>query len=430
MKLKICLQENGIDRAVGEITGDTFEDATFEYYETYAQNDGKPISISLPIEKKRFSVKETQNYFEGLLPEGFTRRTVAECVHADERDYAKILSVLGNECLGAITVVDEEKNSGVQKENYEPLSLEQVKDLAREGTSKSAELVTKAHLSLTGASGKVGLYYDENNDKWYLPIGKAPSTHIVKQSHVRLKGIVANEQLALLTAKKLGIDTAESFIVNTGSNQDSEILLASKRYDRVLQSDRKITGLIAPYRLHQEDFAQAMGIASRDKYEYDNEGYMKKMFYLLRDVSANPLEDQLKLWDMISYNYFIGNTDAHIKNYSLIYTPDNKAKRLAPAYDLVSTICYESSTANMAFAIAGEYDIRHITRRHFEKAAKETGLATNILMKRFDSLRENMPKALEDAAADLKKQGFDDVEEMKSTVLAHLTQFKTGAKYR
>lgn len=46
--------------------------------------------------------------------------------------------------------------------------------------------MTKAHLSLTGASGKVGLYYDTENSAWYLPVGTAPSTHIVKQSHIRL----------------------------------------------------------------------------------------------------------------------------------------------------------------------------------------------------------------------------------------------------
>ena len=43
--------------------------------------------------------------------------------------------------------------------SYEQLSLEQVRALAQEGATKSAELVTKSHLSLTGASGKVGLYY-------------------------------------------------------------------------------------------------------------------------------------------------------------------------------------------------------------------------------------------------------------------------------
>ena len=64
----------------------------------------------------------------------------------------------------------------------------QVKALAAEGAQKSVEIVTKSHLSLTGASGKVGLYYHEAGSRWYLPEGTAPSTHIVKQSHVRLEG--------------------------------------------------------------------------------------------------------------------------------------------------------------------------------------------------------------------------------------------------
>lgn len=90
--------------------------------------------------------------------------------------------------------------------SYDQLSLEQVRALAQEGATKSAELVTKSHLSLTGASDKVGLYYNQLDRQWYLPIGSAPSTHIVKQSHVRLDSIVTNEQLAILTAKKVGME--------------------------------------------------------------------------------------------------------------------------------------------------------------------------------------------------------------------------------
>ena len=93
-----------------------------------------------------------------------------------------------------------------------------MKELAAEGAQKSAEIVTKSHLSLTGASGKVGLYYDVVNDHWYLPQGTAPSTHIVKQSHVRLEGIVTNEQLSMMTAAKCGIDVPESFIMTWGWN--------------------------------------------------------------------------------------------------------------------------------------------------------------------------------------------------------------------
>ena len=146
---------------------------------------------------------QTKNFFEGLLPEGFTKRTVAQWMRVDENDYLSILHGLGRECLGAIQIrtEDEELNA-----SYEAVSPDEIKALAEEGVSKSAEIITKAHLSLTGASGKVGLYYDKGNDRWFIPWGTAPSTHIVKQSHIRLNDIVTNEQLSLLTAKKCGID--------------------------------------------------------------------------------------------------------------------------------------------------------------------------------------------------------------------------------
>ncbi len=221
---------------------------------------------------------------------------------------------------------------------------QQVKALAAEGAQKSAEIVTntKSHLSLTGASGKVGLYYDEAGSRWYLPEGTAPSTHIVKQSHVRLEGIVTNEQLSMMTAAKCGIEVPQSFIIDLGSGDDNEVLYATRRYDRTFEgSVNMITGLPCPLRLHQEDFSQALGIKR-------NAGYMRRMFEILRQYSSNPIADQQRLWDMIVFNYLLGNTDAHIKNFSLLYGKDLHSIRLAPAYDMVSTTVYESSTREMA----------------------------------------------------------------------------------
>lgn len=170
------------------------------------------------------------------------------------------------------------------------------------------------HLSLTGASGKVGLYYDAAGKQWYLPKGTAPSTHIVKQSHVRLDGIVTNEQLSMMTAAKCGIDVPESFIIDLGNGDDKEVLYATRRYDRIFDGAvDTIEGLPRPLRLHQEDFSQALGISSANKYEKGHEGYMRMMFDLLRQYSANPIEDQQKLWDRIVFCYLLGNTDAHIR---------------------------------------------------------------------------------------------------------------------
>jgi serine/threonine-protein kinase HipA len=172
---------------VGEIIGNDSNDACFAYAESYASNpEHRAISISLPLSKRTFDARATRNFFEGLLPEGFTRRCVAEWMHAEENDYLTILAGLGQECLGAIKVIDENV-SEIQSE-YRKLTKDEVLKLAKEGAVESAELVTKSHLSLTGASGKVGLYYDGKH--WYLPIGEAPSTHIVKQSHIRLKKMV------------------------------------------------------------------------------------------------------------------------------------------------------------------------------------------------------------------------------------------------
>jgi len=104
-----------------------------------------------------------ENFFEGLLPEGFTRKCVAKWMHMDENDYLSILAGLGRECLGAIKVI--EKLDQVIDPDYRELSKEEVYSLASEGASESAELVTKSHLSLTGASGKVGLYYNDLDKK-------------------------------------------------------------------------------------------------------------------------------------------------------------------------------------------------------------------------------------------------------------------------
>ena len=57
-----------------KIVGDSSVDACFSYDDSYIEKNGKPISISLPLEEKTFDEKRTRYFFEGLLPEGFTRK--------------------------------------------------------------------------------------------------------------------------------------------------------------------------------------------------------------------------------------------------------------------------------------------------------------------------------------------------------------------
>ena len=424
LNLKVQIEINGKFVQAGHISGSSFRDAVFSYDESYISSPvAHAISLSLPLSKKAFDTDATKTFFDGLLPEGFTRQCVADSIHATSDDYISILRELGSECLGAIQIIDEDKPS--VKTGYTSLSIEEIKELAKEGASKSAEIVVKSHLSLTGASGKVGLYYDESSGKWYKPQGLAPSTHIVKQSHVRYKNIVLNEQLCLLAAQKLGIEIPESFILQTqaGKVNDEDVLFATRRFDRFFDSESNIIdGLKTPYRLHQEDFAQSLGIKSADKYEKAGEGYLKKMFDLLQKYSSNPIEDVLKLWRRAVFNFIIGNTDNHIKNSSLIYSKDLSSIRLAPFYDVVCTRIYESSTDEMSVSINGRQNINQITKDDFEKEARNCGLGPKIAIKIYDELHNGIKKALLDSAEELSKTGFTEAHSMAEKILAAISK--------
>lgn len=148
--LAVYIEIKGENEFVGEIVGNNSNDACFSYDTTYLNNpECRAISIGLPLEEKTFDAIRTRIFFEGLLPEGFTRKCVAKWMHMDENDYLSILAGLGRECLGAIKVI--EKVNQVIHPDYRELSKEEVYALASEGASESAELVTKSHLSLTGA---------------------------------------------------------------------------------------------------------------------------------------------------------------------------------------------------------------------------------------------------------------------------------------
>ena len=80
-KLDVFIEVNGEQTRVGSIIGNTSLDAKFSYADEYIAAQMPPISISFPISDEEFSVEATKNFFEGLLPEGFARKSVANWIH-------------------------------------------------------------------------------------------------------------------------------------------------------------------------------------------------------------------------------------------------------------------------------------------------------------------------------------------------------------
>ena len=92
INLKVQIEINGQFVQAGHITGSSFRDAAFSYDESYITSSAAhAISLSLPLSKKAFDTDGTKSFFDGLLPEGFTRQCVADSIHASSDDYISIL---------------------------------------------------------------------------------------------------------------------------------------------------------------------------------------------------------------------------------------------------------------------------------------------------------------------------------------------------
>lgn len=394
---------------IGDIVGETSDDAAFSYDEAYLDLEGAiPICLALPLGSNPFSPEQTRRYFDGLLPEGFTRRSVAGALHAEESDYLSLLASLGSECIGAVLAVEDGQGSGdaeLTTPHYRQLSESELLALAREGASESAQIVVESRVSLAGASGKVGLYRRAPDGAWMLPMGTAPSTHIVKQGHVRYDSMVLNERLCLAAAEKCGIPVSHTFVIPT-----EEPLFATERFDRdVVGTATVVDGCAIPARLHQQDFGQALGIPTSEKYESGKTGYIAKGFELVRTRSTSPREDVLALWDYFMFNLVIGNLDNHVKNHALIYSKDWRSLRVAPLYDAVSTLAYPGTSRALPMSLGSASDIRDVTRSSVAQASHDAGIGEKLALDRLDRIMDRALEAISESASELADQGFSEV---------------------
>jgi serine/threonine-protein kinase HipA len=244
-------------------------------------------------------------------------------------------------------------------------------------------------LSLAGAQDKVAVRVD--GDEISLPLGGAPSTHILKPGGDRFEGVVANEALCMKLAAAIGIPTAK---VEARTVEGMEYLLV-ERYDRIFRAELGQETVLE--RLHQEDFCQALGIVSETKYQKEGGPSLKQCFALLREVSSTPVIDLSRLLDAVIFNYLVGNNDAHGKNFSLLYRgigTDDMQVSLSPLYDSLSTVYYPEVSRTMAMKLGGQYSSEKVMPPNFEQFAEEAGLAKPMVRRRVLEVVEKILSAL------------------------------------
>lgn len=327
----------------------------------YEKNAKQAISIGMPLSDETYYEEQCEAFFGGLLPESeTTKKLIGKQFGINPNNSFSLLKAIGYDCAGAISF--HHLSDPINLQTALPLVGKTISD--KELYQHIKELPRKPlflgldglRLSLAGVQDKAAVCLIDG--KIALPEQGCPTTHILKPSSTGLDGIVENEYFTLRVAKHIGLAVPE---VEIRQIKDISFLLI-ERYDRSVQNH-----LVE--RIHQEDFCQALGIVSANKYQREGGPGFKECFALLENTTQ-PAVDRNKLLAGVVFNYLTGNMDAHSKNFSLLHRSSSQIG-LTPFYDMICTLAYPDLTTKMAMKIGSKYQNEEIFPRHFEQLCQE-----------------------------------------------------------
>ncbi|GHA50587.1 type II toxin-antitoxin system HipA family toxin [Photobacterium aphoticum] len=367
---------------------------------------GRPLSLSLPLQYQKHTSSHVINYFDNLLPDlTEIRDRIVARYQADSRQTFDLLKQVGKDSVGAIALYSTNEKPNIKQLNYEVLSADRlVKVLSAYQTKIPLGMLNDEddfRISIAGAQEKTALL--KMGDKWCIPKGSTPTTHIIKlpigeikqpNATLDMTDSVENEYLCLLLAKALGFNVPHAEIIKC----DHIKALAVERFDRRWSTDGSWL-----LRLPQEDMCQAFGKPSAIKYETDGGVGIKDIMKLLLG-SSNALADREMFMRFQVFQWIIGATDGHAKNFS-IFLGVGGSYQLTPFYDILSAYPLLGGkglhlrSLKLAMGLKAskgkKYPLDGIFARHFIATAKDVGFSIHQMNTIIDEFVAQLPGAIE-----------------------------------
>ena len=399
----------------------------------------------------------------GLLPENeLVLQRWGASFHVSPRNVFGLIAHVGEDCAGAVQFLTPERFEALQAETAPRIGwLTETELVARLRAVRRNAAAVRApqdlgQFSLAGAQPKTALLFD--GQRWGVPAGRTPTTHILKPTTAEFDGHAENEHLCLSLARKLGLPTVQTevrrfeevtaIVVTRYDRVDTAKLAASasarsaaataraaaaasnvdpESAARVAEAAAEAAAAAADaqvmaafskrapiYRVHQEDLCQALGVHPSRKYQNEGGPGPREIISLIRanvgGGSGDAIKEDLDTFvGMLIFNWLIGGTDAHAKNYSVLIGGDGLV-RLAPLYDVASIYAYphiDPLKAKLAMKIGRQYRVRDIGRGEWREFAARTGLQADDVIDRARSMAENLPDALADEIACAKGDGLE-----------------------
>lgn len=361
------LQARDDERNVGELR-DENGIWSFVYSPDWVRAaDGYALSPALPRQLEPIvdssSMRPVQWYFDNLLPEEGARTLLAKDAKVDVADAFGLLAYYGAESAGSLilTAGDPEPHDFGEKQLADPELQARIEKLPKIPLTSGAA----KRMSLAGAQHKLAVIY--RDDAVFEPIGRTPSTHILKPDHPDsdYPHSVINEYFVMRLAGALKLDVPEVY----------------RRYVPapvylVERFDRRRNGNIVE-RLHIVDACQVLNLDRQFKYA---EGRVERLRELAERCIV-PVAARLKLYSWLVFNLLVGNSDAHLKNLSFLVT--DRGIQPAPYYDLIAVGVYDTIALGkgvwpgtaLAWPLCGQSTFAALTRATLLEAAAALGIA-------------------------------------------------------
>ena len=239
-----------------------------------------------------------------------------------------------------------------------------------------ADSAVNKGLTVPGVQKKLSVHLSKNAGLAKLTIIDYPTGYILKPKSSVYQQITEAEFMAMKMAELAGIKT----VPNALMKYDDGFVYITKRIDR--DKERLLA---------MEDFCQLSGRMTSDKYRssYENCGKVIKKY------SQNVGLDMAELFYRLVFCFIIGNSDMHLKNFSLIENASgSRVYGLSPAYDLLPVnLILPEDLDQMALSLNGKK--RNIRKKDFLLLAENFGMRDKTAIKLIEKASNHKDMIME-----------------------------------
>lgn len=371
------------DTPVGMLSPTSSDGCEFRLLESYKRAHPRPVLGQIfldDLERVQRSRARVPSWFSNLLPEGPLRELIARKAGVLATREWFLLDLLGEDLPGAVRIVADGRSMDGEWHEVRPPPPPKAPD--------------EWHFSLAGVQLKFSARKGERG--LTIPVLGQGGDWIAKLPDARYPRVPENEYATMRWAQASGIPIPELELVEVGSisglpasigTPPEQQALAIRRFDRPAPGRR----------IHQEDFAQVLGLYPEEKYDKYNYETLARLIFVLAGEEGLAQFVRRLLFVVIS-----GNGDAHHKNWSLVYGDGIQAS-LSPAYDLVSTIQYMPNDG-LALNIARSKRWEDVGVDSFRRMARKIGDDEERMARRVAAAVEAITGAWREGSHDF---GYD-----------------------